>query len=297
MSVMGYNGVTIFESLNDGHTGNELRDELDLMKIVAQNNQKSLNFRLEKIDISSSVDLYQELDVIASRAINSGSKPILHFEIHGLDDKQGKGIGLKLKNGESVLWENLSSHLRKINIAFENNLIIGMGVCYGLHLREIFSISEPAPFWGLIGTEKTIANIDVPKIFAKIYMDLVRNFDIQETLAELNLNYGYNMELWSSEQIFMRVIEHHLKNCLDVNNPETIELIDDITNEVVISQKCFSSFIEVKQYAKKYVVSDKVNEKIFNDCSEIFFMKGMGNNRERFSAYTYDWLKKRLGLV
>lgn len=60
-------------------------------------------------------------------------------------------------SGDRIGWAELTSALREINIAAENNVCCIFGVCFGMYLSTALSVTEPTPYFLTIAPEREVS--------------------------------------------------------------------------------------------------------------------------------------------
>ena len=245
-----FNKIYILESLQevDLKTGKELADFIkdDL-------NYKNILF----ISVNSKNEFLKCFENILAET-SEYSYPIIHLEIHGSRE------GLLLSNKEFIFWEELKTHLQRINIRSKNNLFLTLAVCSGRYLETILvdCINEPAPFFGLIGSTDILfsSNISIGfKEYYKFMLDEKRDHRNIVKEAEVILNV-YNRsapyKTSFSKTVFFKGFVRYLISTEEQNKIERRMRI----------RLPFAS----KKKRKKAV--EIFNRMIFNDFKEKFFM-------------------------
>lgn len=153
-------GIVIIESLNkeDRKTGKHLHELINKIDGI-----KNIPFISKYYDINSKVELIKVFDSTIDDFYNSIYLPILHFETHGYIS------GLKLNSGELIDWEELFELTRKYNILLKNNLLLQLGMCFGLSLLSKLNPFDRAPFNIAIGVIKKIPELVLQKAFSEFY--------------------------------------------------------------------------------------------------------------------------------
>ena len=118
-----------------------------------------------------------ELDFIENRIC-----PIIHFEIHGSNDKKG----LILSSGEFVSWKELVKYIAKINLLTNNNLFITFAVCYGAHFLKEIKIDKPSPYWGFIGSFEEITFEDLVIRYEEFYDEFLVSLNLTKSISRLH---------------------------------------------------------------------------------------------------------------
>ncbi len=123
MSEFQFNKVYVIESLDSEEeklTGQELYNDLLRWK-----EYQVKDFKSDLIQVSNKSEFKAALDRIKEECTTKGFYPIIHFEVHGSEDKSG----LILNSGELIKWSELYKDLIEINSIIGNNLFITLAVC------------------------------------------------------------------------------------------------------------------------------------------------------------------------
>lgn len=157
------NTIVILDGLkqSDMQTAARLHEELTDMGLAG--NAPACTF----YKIASYADLIATLNETIERC-KHGLLPILHFEAHGEKDS-----GLELgDSGEVGRWAELHDYFQRINAITQNNLGVVMAACHGLHAMSLLRVSEPSPFYFLIGSEGKVAAGDIDDQMKRFYREM-----------------------------------------------------------------------------------------------------------------------------
>lgn len=150
------------------------------------------------------------------QAREQGIFPIIHLEIHGLEDKSG----LYLPSDEIVKWGEFSDSCREINEHCSNNLLVVLAVCHGFHSVLQATITKLTPFFTLIGPTETVCVGQIERDFPKFYQDLLNSHDLTSTFSILGDPY----QLYLCERVFANsLIEYINKHCRGKGRQERVE--------------------------------------------------------------------------
>ena len=96
---------------------------------------------LQAFEASLKIGLKESMTVFTDRI------PIIHISAHGDSE------GIQLSNGDVIDWRHLKEHLRPINSALNNSLLVCMSCCEGYSgIRMAMHIEDPDfPFLALVG--------------------------------------------------------------------------------------------------------------------------------------------------
>jgi hypothetical protein len=100
---------------------------------------------------------------------------MLHLEIHGHINREG----LVLASGEFLSWLDIAPHIRELNVAVRNSIVLVLGVCSGAFALTAAANSpfEPSPFYGLVGPDRPIPGALLPDGFEAFYSTLLDTRD------------------------------------------------------------------------------------------------------------------------
>lgn len=206
MAILNFDKIYIIQSLSeakgDDLTGTLLHDDvLQYFSLRYPDKEVSL------IDVDNPTELKQALIDIAKECELKKIKPIIHFEMHGLEDKSG----LKLNTGYST-WEDIYDNLIEINIASEFNLFVTMAVCYGNYAMSLIRPLNIAPFNGVIGSFDAIKEEDLYMRYSAFYLELFSSLDFDKAVDALhnaNPTLPSHYKYINAEQIFKNVYQQY----------------------------------------------------------------------------------------
>lgn len=185
--------------------------------------------------------------------------PILHFEVHGSNGRNG----LVLTSGDLISWEELYADLVRINMAIKNGLFITMAVCYGDYLLSAVKIKCPAAFRGMIGSFETIQVVDLAIRYEEFYTELFESFDINKAydrLLKANHILPNSYKCYGAEYVFARV-------CLDYAKTQLTEEALNKWAKLIVE----SGNHEQDEMAIKNIIKERSKE-YFHKSYERFFM-------------------------
>lgn len=81
--------------------------------------------------------------------------------------------GFQLADGSLADWEELKLPITELNVATRLNLMIAVAACTGGALSKVVSVSDRAPFWGLIGPTKILTAAELEKAYCALYLTLL----------------------------------------------------------------------------------------------------------------------------
>jgi hypothetical protein len=275
-----FNKIYVIQSLDkalgDELTGNQLYDEV-LQYFKLKHSGKDA----ELIDVNTPDELFQALEKIKNDCETEGVKPIIHFEIHGLENK----TGLSLNNGD-MNWGDLYTKLIEINIASKWNLFITMGVCFGNYAMLLIKPRNSAPFTGILGSFESLYEWDLYIRYNAFYRELLNSLDFEKALEALhNSNPALpdDYRFINSEQTFKNVYQKYF------NSQFTPEIISKRFKDVLKAEGVkFTDWNTKHQFYVKFRVTlQRSKKELFEKDKETFFMF------DRFPGHKYiycvDW--------
>lgn len=211
-------------------------------------------------------------DVISA----SANYPILHFEIHGSEEKDG----LILKDGSFIEWKVLRNLFREINEIMNNNLIVVMAVCNGYWVTPGILPSKSTPFYALIAPPNPISVGSIKTIFPHFYKELFQTGDFISGYEKVK----NECTLYHCEMIFVRVMARYFAEQCTGKSKEI-----RIRNLVSIAKTKYPQLNEdmLTQICEEEI---KPSEKIVNKYKRIFLLDKSPKNSGRFNIKYQDVL-------
>ncbi len=273
-----FDRIYVLESLdetNEKLTGKELYDDLLRWK------ESSFDGKLktELLQIENKQHFFNVLEYIKDECVTGGHHPILHFEIHGSNQKNG----LVLKSMELITWDELRRFLIDLNCQIGNNLFLTLAVCHGAHLMQIMRIDQPAPFCGFIGSFETINSSDLLMRYNEFYTEFLSSLQLHtafERLTNANPSMPSTYRFISAQDTFIKVYMNYLKT--QTSEEGIQKRIQQVIQENHLS---FSNRKDKRKFErdfKKRLVNTK--EPYYREHSDLFFMLSKHpENRRRFN--------------
>lgn len=263
--IIDFNKIYVIESLpaDEIQTGTNLHN--DIINRRLWNHEK---IESELCIINSKEEFYNLLNKIERQTLNSEVIPYLHFEIHGNPD------GLFLNSAEQINWYEIRLKLIKINTYSKNKLWISLASCHGAYLYINYSLVARAPFYGYIGSWKTINVEDLSASFERYFEKLLEDFNIEEAVEALNLynpNLPVEYKLFNSRDVFIKAYNQYEANTyteegIQIRINRIAELsFNDPKNKIKKIPKAF-----FKNHAKRELLKNKENYR--KDFYEHFLM-------------------------
>jgi|SRR6188768_4053119 len=147
-------------------------------------------------------ELFSLLEVIYNNVNNGNGVPILHFVLHGNQDR------LVLTSGNIIDWEELAEAILKINIASANNLFISMAVCHGFFIAHTQSITHKrSAYFLILGREDKHTGGDFTNDYRKFYSTLATSSSFEKAMNAIDSNNRKEYKLYHCESLFRGVIK------------------------------------------------------------------------------------------
>lgn len=201
-----FNYIYVIESL-DTNEGDTLTGKNLLEKLKPYADQvKALSTGL--ITVESAAQFWDAMDYICQKAAE-GERPVIHYEIHGTDEKDG----LYIKNGEVIKWPEVLSRISDINYASGCNLLTSFAVCYGQYLAQFINAGKRMPFCISLGSFEELYEDDLEVRFFAFYQELLTSFNIDQAYQALlaaDPDMPSNYSLIKSDVLFANVMKDYL---------------------------------------------------------------------------------------
>lgn len=200
--VLRFDSIAWIGSTPTGEQGPENRILEDLRMQQALGGLTVLESR-----VTSPADLMFELDTLRSRMIARGTRPIIHFYMHGSAEH-----GLLLApSGRYCAWSRVVKALRAINEISRHQLLVIFGTCHAYHLAQQADPTRPSFCNMMIAPEKAIDWGTLQDRTAAFYRDALEAENI--TLA-FHRNLKGPMTLFHSEaMLFKALVRYVRENC------------------------------------------------------------------------------------
>jgi hypothetical protein len=171
------NRLLIIQSLQDGKTGTRLYEDIHTIAVVTNH-----KLQVELYDLDSKQEMLGFLSSLPALMVENNFSPILHFECHGLSNKEG----LSLASGEDLLWSELHPIFININRACCLNTILSFAACYGAYFAHHISPVGPAPCWGMVGPIDSVPARALYADFKGFYQAVLSGKSGNECVSVLN---------------------------------------------------------------------------------------------------------------
>lgn len=210
--------IVIIESLKDSEhlTGRELYDDCIRRKIDYQDKP----FTHKYYRVSAKSDFIELLKYYSENASYISGGLLLHFEMHGAENKSG----LVLSEDTLITWSELIELFRPINIKTCNQLFITMATCYGRFLYKGVASDKKSPYSGYISASKAVYPEEIIDKYSILFEQLIDDGNLVDAYLEME-KHESNFYYKDSEGTF----EDGFKSFLEkFNDPEIkAKFIDD----------------------------------------------------------------------
>lgn len=149
-------------------------------------------------------ELHLGLAEIATDA-RTGVKPIIHFDMHG-DENRGLFIA---DSDEFIRWQELYEMLRLINEHSGNNLCVISTACYSSCIVNEIKFHQTCPFYIMISPEKDVLSGDLESNTFDFYAEIFRSGSITQAFDN---NLSGFMTLYHCERLALIVFSRYFRN-------------------------------------------------------------------------------------
>lgn len=178
--------VYIIESLHkeDKRTGEDLKDNL---RQIWYDQSLLSDFDCQYNYVHDVAEFMCVTENIEKQVQSNNKLPIIQIECHGSSD------GLQLESFEMVLWKDLFSYLRPINIASFNLLLLNLSMCNGETVIRYIDPTQRSPFRAVVGPIGEVK----PDALEKAWLNFYENY-----MNSLKEDYGLHKLALSSSLIY-----------------------------------------------------------------------------------------------
>lgn len=194
--------------------------------------------------------------------IDRGSKPIIHFDMHGSAD-EGLEIGA---TGELVDWVSLIEILRPINVKLSNRLFVVMTACHALNIIRYLALSKPAPFLCLLAPEGEIQVGSIEDSVSRFYRKLFTHKSLTLAYEDVKNIFAYfhsvaflyrvinDYTLENSGRTGSRIREDHLTSV--VTALQRIPTPDEMKQIRMQIKKLSAPAVILRQYVETFLMGE-----------------------------------------
>lgn len=197
--VFDFDKIYVIQSLEvnkDSMTGTALFNDV-LRYFKTANPEKDAQL----FSVNNLTEFRSTINEIKIQCENFNLKPIIHFEMHGLENRSG----LVLSDKSRLLWSDLYRYWRLINEASHFNLVITMATCFGNWGMTTIFPTHPAPFKYIIGTFNEVYEDDLYASYNSFYSSLLYGGNLNEALDALlkaNTQIAVPFRMIDAEEVF-----------------------------------------------------------------------------------------------
>lgn len=176
-----------------------------LVESISDISNNGGNFNFSHARISSGEGYFQLLEEVFYE-IDDGIRPIVHFDMHGSQER-GLEIG---RTGEFIDWESVIDSLRVLNTKLNNELVVLITACHGLHTILPISFEKTAPFLCLIAPEEEIKVGHIEDKVPEFYRELFSSGSLASACQKLGSGFSY---FHSAEFLFKTLAKYIKEKC------------------------------------------------------------------------------------
>lgn len=199
-----FNAIVIVQSMHAKDCAGE-----ELCQLINRKSDRILGGRIASVfNIFNQVEFQGFLASMKWQVKSSGLKPLIHFEMHGTEE------GLLLNSGETILWKNLETYLRDLNIRLRNNLFVSVSTCYGGCLLDVYNLQLPCSFYGYIGPMGEVSMRGLNSCFIEFYDALFDTGSITEAIISMKIRlpeYANKFVYLNFEKYWQFIIQEQLR--------------------------------------------------------------------------------------
>lgn len=182
-------GIVVIQSLpeHEAQTGLELCNEILHYKEYQERDTPYFLWKYTPTTKCEFINCIRE--IIAKQ--EEGMLFTLHIESHGGDD------GIRLANGETIIWADFMDLIRPINVKMGHLLVLVLAMCLGGAIVSTINSKDRAPYRVCICSCKEVTVDQIRRGFASFYSDYTSPLDIvkgisalQQELSTENNKYG-----------------------------------------------------------------------------------------------------------
>jgi len=217
------NHIIVIESLlNERETGTELYNDIIIRNIDYR--KSNITTKLHKVNTKEEFKNLLIYYHANSSYLNGGI--LLHLEMHG----ENQLTGLVLADGSLLIWEELVTLFRPINVNSCNNLYITMATCNGRFLYKGVHPYDKSPYSCYISASGTVTNQEIIEQFSLLFERLINNGNLVNSYLEMEMHgtkFYYKDSKATFEEAFQVTAKHFL------NDPEIRnEILEETRKQV-----------------------------------------------------------------
>lgn len=269
------NAICIVESLapDERKTGRHLNEDLEAL-LLQQKIAHSFN------EVGTAGQFRELMRQLAMKARDEGIRPILHLEVHGLENRKGLQF---LPSRERMLWSEFAELAREVNVATGNNLLVVMAVCHGFHAVLEVRLNDVTPCCVLLGTQDVVTNQQVLAAFGTFYRRLFETNDVEAAYGALPPGFRH----FTCEEVLVKSFARYFQEaCKGAGRRRRVESL--VTQAMQLAQHI--PLRNVRQFVKTYT---RPARESFLQYRKQFLMAEHPGNVGRFTV-TFDDVMEEL---
>lgn len=248
------------------------------------NKIKEYPIAAELIRVNSKDEFLKSLDEVLKNIKETNLIPIIHFEIHGTEKKDG----MTLNNGDFVDWKTILFKLTEINIATYNNLFVIFATCSGaFNLQVIMPCETVFPYHTALAPDNPEFPIFMEQKYSLFYVDLIIDGNIEKAFNEVHEDNGY-------AKIIISTCEYYLYKafCSTIAKSKDKANIERFIK--ILGRESTHKHLNNKEL--RHIVEKKFNDPnlgtiTLNKLKNKFLMANHPRNLNRFQFTVEDLLK------
>lgn len=264
--------VHIIESLreNDQETGTLLYDHIK-DRIVT---------KLHVVENTD--DLFEKLDNVLE-SISADKCFVLNIESHG------NKAGIQIGNGDYVSWREVLPYLKKLNKKTNTRMIVLNSSCFGGYFCFQSTITEYAPAFASIGSDRKINSDRLLKANKKIFDLAFAGKNMEEIKQSVNDYLEVQDDNYSFVSVYDVFVQSWTKYVKESCSPMGVvhrilfnnDVFEQYANETGKPKKWFQ-----EKYVQGILEKNKIEEK-YNELRDVFL--GCGTNPESYERFYLDF--------
>lgn len=176
--------------------------ERRLVESIKDISENGGHFNFTHAPLYAGDGFFQFLEEVYYR-IEAGLKPLIHIDMHGCE-RRGLEIG---ENGDYVDWQYVVDALRILNEKLNNQLIVLITACHGLHAILPINFQKSAPFLCIFAPEEEITFADIEDKVPQFYSELFSTGSLDSALEKL----GGKFTLFNSVEFLFKVLTVYIE--------------------------------------------------------------------------------------
>jgi hypothetical protein len=239
------------------------------------NSFKENRIQTELYKVNSKNDFLKLLDDIAIDVTKYASNPILHFEIHGREEKDG----LTLNNSDFVDWKLLHGKLTVINEKTLNNLFVLFATCSGaFNIKSILPRDKIFPYYAAAAPESPEFPAFLEQSYSLFYISLLVDLNVENAFKELQNSEGYSKIIISTCEYYLyEAFRNETKERFSQSNINRLVSLVSRTDQII---KMNDS--QIKERLIKILNDTNFGNATFSKMKNKYLMANHPKNANRF---------------